>query len=609
MKQNNSKAGSKRQDGKQSARGRKSKFTPTKMDRASDATMREDDYNAQRSKPNDWRWYAQNEQLLKDTASFPYSWPLGNKLNLGINAPEVNKGSLPGVMAIWTAPTFGWSDNPNAPINVAARNIYSYVRHANSGHANYDAPDLMLYLCAMDSIYSYLAFLKRIYGVISTYSYTNRYYPKAVVTAMTVDYDDIQRNLADFRAFINSYAVKVGSMCIPASMSYMAKHMWMYSGLYFDSDQAKAQTYMFVPNNLYKYTLDNDGAGMLMGFSFSDYYTTSGSDSKPSFINFEGLRKLANDMLDPVLRSEDMNIMSGDILKAFGPSGIYLVEGINETYTVLPAYEPEVLDQIQNLTLVGRAKFTGETNKAEQNALCLRQDATKGWLKSMPIFTHPYTFTLYDEENPGQNVFVSERIVTFMHGDVSPAQTMEATRMCNIASEYSKDHTDAYEVHTLGSEAALFARIYYYVETSDGWELNHTPSIYVGLTHMLDIESNEIYKHVTEGLDAAGVATAKEAMRTYFTQMFTSMRDALSTDALIIQRLTQFDRHPAVAITTGLQDKTTGAFHVAPAYGRFNGFVEDINYYTTVDEDDLRTMSETALMSQFNITQYGRKAQ
>lgn len=148
---------------------------------------RDSTFNAQKSKPNDPRWYAQNPQLLRDTASFPYSWPLGNKLNLGQHAPEINKGSIPGIMGIYTAPTFGWADNPNSPINVAARNVYSYVRHANSGHANYDAPDLMLYLCAMDSIYSYLSYLKRVYGVVSTYSYTNRYYPKAVIQAMHVD--------------------------------------------------------------------------------------------------------------------------------------------------------------------------------------------------------------------------------------------------------------------------------------------------------------------------------------------------------------------------------------------------------------------------------------
>lgn len=581
-----------------------------KVDDQDVKSERSEEFNAQRSKPNDWRWYAQNEQLLKDSSSFPYSWPLGNKLNLGVNAPEVNKGSLPGVMAIWTAPTFGWSDNPNSPVNVAARNIYSYVRHANSGHANYDAPDLMLYMCAMDSIYSYLSFLKRVYGVISTYSYTNRYYPKAVITAMTVDYDDIQRNLADFRGFINSFAVKVGSMCIPASMSYMAKHMWMYSGLYYDSDQDKAQTYLFVPNNLYRYALDTDGAGMLESFSLAEYYSTQGAtDQDPSYINFEGLRKMADDMLNPILRSEDMNIMSGDILKAFGAANIYKVEGIGETYTVLPSYEPEVLDQIQNMSLVGRFKFSGHDQMNQVGAAKLCQDPTKGWLVSKPLFNHAYPFALADEEFPGQNVFISDKIVTFEHGDITPANTMEATRMTNIAREYSKEHTDSYEVHTLGSEVGLFARIYYYVEAEGEWKLQNTQSIYSGLTHILNLKSNEVYSQVKENMDSAAVGTAQDAIQTYFSTMFINFRDELSKDANLVHRLSQFNRHPAVAITTGLQDIDSGTRHVAPAYGRFNGYIFDVNYYTVLSEEDLRVMSEIALLSQFNITQYGRAAQ
>lgn len=581
-----------------------------KVDDQDVKSERSEEFNAQRSKPNDWRWYAQNEQLLKDSSSFPYSWPLGNKLNLGVNAPEVNKGSLPGVMAIWTAPTFGWSDNPNSPVNVAARNIYSFVRHANSGHANYDAPDLMLYMCAMDSIYSYLSFLKRVYGVISTYSYTNRYYPKAVITAMTVDYDDIQRNLADFRGFINSFAVKVGSMCIPASMSYMAKHMWMYSGLYYDSDQDKAQTYLFVPNNLYRYVLDTDGAGMLESFSFAEYYTTRGAnDQDPSYINFEGLRKIADDMLNPILRSEDMNIMSGDILKAFGAANIYKVEGIGETYTVLPSYEPEVLDQIQNMSLIGHFKYSGHDQMNQAGAAKLCQDPTKGWLVSKPLFIHEYPFTLADEEFPGQNVFISNKIVTFEHGDITPANTMEATRMANIAREYSKEHTDSYEVHTLGSEVGLFARIYYYVEVEGDWKLQHTQSIFSGLTHILNLKSNEVYSQVKENMDSAAVGTAQDAIQTYFSNMFVNFRDELSKDANLVHRLSQFNRHPAVAITTGLQDVDTGTRHVAPAYGRFNGYIFDVNYYTVLSEEDLRVMSEIALLSQFNITQYGRAAQ
>lgn len=588
-----------------------------KKDTSSPCDRRDTDYstenfNAQKSKPNDPRWYAQNEQLLRDSASFPYSWPLGNQLNLGAKAPEVNKGSIPGIMALYTSGTFGWADNPNAPVNVAARNIYSYVRHANSGHANYDAPDLMLYLCAMDSIYSYLSYLKRIYGVVSTYSYVNRYYPKAAVQAMGVDFDNIQANLADFRAYINSFAVKVGSMCIPASMSYMAKHMWMYEGLYTDSAQLKAQTYMFSPRGFYKYVLDADGAGALV---WRDLYH---GWPNPNNVIHEGklsdLIAYGNELLDPVLRSEDMNIMSGDILKAFGAQNVYLVSGISETYTVLPSYVPEVLDQIQNATCIGIPAVPGSEDSAVNTSTAMRlvQDKTKGWLTSTPQFQHPFKFSVQEDEHPGQNVFVSRRIVTFEQDNVTPAMTMEATRLTNIAKEYVEEGTNTYEVHTLGSECVLYAAIFYFAQDSSGkWSLHRSDPIYCGRTNMLEINSTGVYDAISEGMDASQVTAAKEAVYNMVKQAFISIRDELSRNALLIEQLSQFNRHPFVAITTGIQDvsTTSGALRAAPAYSRFNGMVFDVNNYAILDEDDLKVMSETALMSEFNITQYGRSAQ
>lgn len=87
------------------------------------------------SKDNDPSWYALNPQLLKDAASFPYAWPLGNRLNLGKFARLINKGSVPGIMAMNWVPTIGYSSNGTSPANVASINTYTKVRHDNSGHA------------------------------------------------------------------------------------------------------------------------------------------------------------------------------------------------------------------------------------------------------------------------------------------------------------------------------------------------------------------------------------------------------------------------------------------------------------------------------------------
>nr|UBJ26028.1 putative capsid protein [Rodent picobirnavirus] len=299
------------------------------------------------SKCNDWRWYAQNPQLVKDYASFPFGVPVGNNLPKGI--PGYSSNNIPGICSIYFAPTIGNSTDANAPVNVAARNIYSFVRHVNSGHANYDAPDLMLYLLAMDSAYMYHEYLKRIARIVLDYSVFSRYYPDGLMAAMGVDYTDVQENIASLRGFINIMAVKLGSMCVPNSMSYTARHMWMAGSLFLDSNTTKAQTYIYVPSYYMQFALGGESGtvGMLKTMQAPGLISTASTPAKVSdLINF------ANELMDPILSNEDMNIMSGDILKAFGNEGVVKLSGITEGEALLPNKVEEVLSQIENATVM-----------------------------------------------------------------------------------------------------------------------------------------------------------------------------------------------------------------------------------------------------------------
>ena len=138
-------------------KGRNPKYQGKRVNKSRKSEL-DDQINERYSKDNDWRWYAQNEQLLKDTASFSYNYPLGSLVQRTATGKEpVDTTAIPGIMAVHVSPAFGGSDSRTSPINVAMRNIYSFVRHANSGHTNYDAPDLAIYLMAMDSCYSFLS--------------------------------------------------------------------------------------------------------------------------------------------------------------------------------------------------------------------------------------------------------------------------------------------------------------------------------------------------------------------------------------------------------------------------------------------------------------------
>ena len=358
---------------------------------------------------NDAAWYAENEFLLKDAASLAFSNALGTPYDLKGKSHLSTELWTPGIMGITTAPAVGISVGAESPVNVAARNIYSFVRHANSGHSNYDSPDLMLYLLAMDQVYSFYAWCVRAYGTLRVYNQKNRYLARALITAMGFNYDDILANLADFRYFINSFAVKAGSLCVPNTMSYFTRHAWMYSNVYQDSPSAKSQIYVFKPYDFLHFEPVSSGTGGSLVVSMA----SGGSWQGLNNVTFAQVRTLGKMLIEPVITSEDMNIMSGDVLKAFGDSGVLKVNSVAEDYVVLPVYNEEVLSQIENITVVGNPYDATEFN--------ITQSPT-GDLQFNPRFSDPTERLLMD------------KLFNMHKDDVSPAEVMVASRLTPIAT-------------------------------------------------------------------------------------------------------------------------------------------------------------------------------
>ena len=555
------------------------------------------------SKDNDPAWYALNPQLLKDAASFPYAWPLGNKLNVGEFGTLINQGSLPGIMVMNWVPTIGYSEDGTSPVNVASINTYTKVRHDNSGHANYDHADYMMYLLAMDSVYAFHSWMRRVYGCMLTYSNTNRYYPRAIVKAMGVDFDNLQGNLADFRQYINTYAIKASALAVPAKMSFMTKHYWMSEGMYYDSQQDKPQTYLFNPLGFYKFAL-SQGETPHGTLQFKPMFTdTTGAipgcrTNRPWTL--EDFISYGDNLLAPIISDEDFGIMSGDTLKSFGIGGCYTLPITEETYTVLPSYSAEVLDQIQNATFIGLPVI--DTMTIDQNV-----NVGAGWIMADPKFKHPWVKAVNNNELPGQNAFLVNRFVTFEHGDITPESTMEATRWTNISVEVTSTGTRDYRVPTMGSEVMCTGNICYFKQLPSGaMEPTFTHDIYVSM--------NADAFYTPTDLSSALDFTSAEGAKSSFLAIMGHFNQVLAQHNLIIQQLSVFDRHPAVYLSDYLgigsnieiyqQNAATPTRTKVEAdgYNTINGALFDVNYYTILNSTDLEEMSHIALLSEFDVT-------
>lgn len=293
---------------------------------------------------NDSSWYRVDSQVMKDAANLSFATTAGLTYDLKDAAGGISSvnavDTMPGIMTMYTIPTFGPLTDWSSPFNVAVRDMYSFIRHANSGHSNYDAANLGMYLMAYDSAATFYAWMVRLYGLTRTVLVQNAYTPRDLVTAAGGDYASLVTELADFRAYINAYAVRLNAMRVPSKWHILERHMWQYTHVFADSPTNKASFYLFRPATVWRYILGaTPEATGLNPIRFTGKWTLA-------MIKTQG-----EELLNSILNDEDFNIMSGDILKAYGDN-TFSLSLISEDYAVLPVYDQEVLMQIHNASIV-----------------------------------------------------------------------------------------------------------------------------------------------------------------------------------------------------------------------------------------------------------------
>jgi len=488
---------------------------------------------------NDPAWYAKNPQLLKDAASLAFSNRTGDLLELGIPGSYKYSLSNPGICVLKWVPSVGkvsGSFDPNAatdPINMAALNIYSYVRHANSGSANYDAPDLMAAIMAADCVFSLIAHLIRAYGVARLYDQKNRYLPKALLTSLGFNAGNILNNLANFRYMINNVIAKASVIWVPSNMSLVTRHFWMNSNIYKDADTSKAQLYAFVPKSTWK---------------FEPAASTTGSSCSVVDIDFSGytvdqIGYFMDQLLDPIISDEDMGIMFGDMLKAYGKENLYSINMISEDYIVMPTFNKEVLMQIHN-SIALQIPLSGL--KQSSSGVLYEESPEQSLNSNMVEYFGPkkYVFDYIDMVPEPENIMVASRL-------------MQRWRY-NGANEVitpTGGSSGAYIMHAninCGTERVYEYRIYYFA---------------------------------TDGTLSQSV-------------FWSFLNESEIVDEAIIELMERFDWAPLLYLVSGHAIATDGGIHVNRS---LDVLIGDLDNYTVVDPSVLDKMDRTAVLSEFDV--------
>lgn len=549
---------------------------------------------------NDVAWYSKNPQLLKDAASIPFS----NIQGLDLHLPGLEAGGkeyldkLPGLMTFPVTPSYGVTGYDSSAVNVAAQNIYSYVRHQNSGHTNYDVPDLFMYLAAMDQMYSYHAELTRIYGLMRYYNGYNRYVGRYLVHALGYDYDDLMVNLAGFRYLINQFAIKLSSLAVPAIMPIVDRHRWMYSNIYMDKANLKAQLYAFVPHYYGQYIEPNNVA-VSVNTPYAYLAAVSGeadANTLPYGWTVNAIALRINGFMENLLGSEDIGIMSGDILKAYGAGSCYMVNALNEDYVVAPVYVPDpVLQQIHNLTAVGEPQFVVNADNIPQ---LLYQNGTDPFLYGWASTKIPMYYGKSGSVNlPAQwNTPVGNWLFDLDAQDPTPEQIVEASRLTALPAVCSTDGIEHTAVFN-GISGHTGTWTMYYRDYLLGFE--HVP---VDVVSEIRVYSGEVDGSHNNYPTYWKLYTWNWAAPNVSSSVADNVQFTYALDRAIAD-MSKFDLHPIIRVDAWTDASSSSANN--PDFVNLANLI--INYYgqlenfAVIDPETFGRMHDTALLSLLDV--------
>lgn len=484
---------------------------------------------------NDYTWYTVNEQMAKDAASLPFGQPLGTSVKWNLNEKQfaTSPDSVPNIPGIFTLDLTlvpGKSEDWNSPINVAAQQLYTVDRQANSGATNYDKTDLMFMVYAMDNAYALYAELVRAYRTLSLYDYLNRYLPDALLYTAGFDPENLRRNAADFRLIINQYAYRLASINVPDQITILKRHAWLFSNYYTDSDGPKAQIYMYRPSGYFVWTegtsdnptqLEWQSRGVLSG-------------AQNNQLTVDNIATLCDALVTPLLGSEDVGTISGDLAKAFGANNMVKLATVVENESINPVYSMEVVEQMMNATILNHQLST--------NVITQKLDNTQ---MGPYIYYNPY-ITYQSGAINGLPANIGN-ILNVRGSEPDYKQVLVATRLMVSMGEMSGANNDV-QLESFGTELCVDAAMWTLQPSTSGSQITSMPFV---------------QRAIIAPAAAGGGITAINLIK----QMVVASK---------------FDNHPTMYV-----------FNLGNnSQPEYIGFVQDADTFTMISNDTINTINE-----------------
>lgn len=401
-----------------------------------------------------------SKQMVENVAQFSFNNPAGlpiRVINTGYSYSDTNRLYFPGLMTISYVYGPGSSDGPNSAVNLAAQNLFAFVRHVNSGATNYDTNDLMMYVLAITTAYVLYIDMRRALGLTLRYKQSNRYFNRAILQGLGYDVDSLEKKIPQFCFLINKLVRQLGTLPIPSNLGFVKRITSTPDCIYEDRNVKKAQLYAFVPSGFYTYEeTDVDPETEILVPPYLKYNDRSTfANATTGLFGIDELTTLVDTVVNKLRGSEAIAKLSGDIMKAYGDNIYHLTE-VDESYETPIVVDDSVLTAIHNAFTSGPIKSL--------NILGVEPDPKTGqppYIKWSPEISSSWGGQSPTIANKEFRAFMTgSRIIDIDADDPTPMEVMAATRF--IASSYSANLDNVgieipteFTLHTLDETGAI----------------------------------------------------------------------------------------------------------------------------------------------------------
>jgi len=339
--------------GKSRVMRRKGKKPYANKDKSDDKIRIEEDNTdvlSNRSRFGNPNWYFTDKVLAEQTAQFSFQDFIGAGTLLD------NGVTLPSIMTISLNPSADNSLAGYAGISTAtlmARKLYNSLANTSGRTQNYAPQDVFTLLLALGEIISYASYLKRALGVAFTYNVRNRDFPSKIIDSMGINSSDLFANLNRYRVELNTLLTQINKIPFPANIAWFDKCNAIYEGIFQDNMSPMSQIYMLIPATTW--ILDESSYEEGTVLRTLPVTVESLTNYAPVTRNMSSHISNLRTMIQALLTSTTLNYIYGDILNYSSKFNVKLLymNMIEDSYTVMPQYDQEVLLHIHNMTLIG----------------------------------------------------------------------------------------------------------------------------------------------------------------------------------------------------------------------------------------------------------------